>query len=185
MANKSRRAQPRISQARPHISSYHTILISRSAKNPKFASLVVVHQELLAFYSPYFCAALTGGFKEAETDDSAKLCAPYVAGDDEGQLTTHNFVEKYVFADKFNVPRFQTDLIAELYVHVEAEAGLALPDTDMICYAFTKLDDNSLLCEYIVDAYCYFACHWMCEDFVEVDWYPPFVATVLTKYTES
>lgn len=91
----------------------------------------------------------------------------------------------YVFADKFNIPRLHLDVITELYVHVEGEADNALPDTDMIRYAFTNLADSSPLCEYIVDAYCFFACHRMWEDFVEVDWYPPFVARVLTKYTES
>jgi hypothetical protein len=173
----------------------------------------VVHLDLLVFYSPYFSAALIGGFREAETKvitlkdedpnivksfihwlyhlhfptekDSAKLWVLWASSeDDDGQLTTENLVKTYIFSDMYSVRKLCNEVVTELYIHIETKMGTSLPNPHVIRHAFTNLDKDAPLLDYIVDAYCYFAHGELWEDFVEVDWHAPFVGRVLSRYTD-
>ena len=90
----------------------------------------------------------------------------------------------YIFGDKYTVRKLCNEVITELYIHFETEMGASLPNTRVIRYAFTNLDEDAPLLDYIVDAYCYFARGDLWEDFAEVDWHPPFVGRVLSRYTD-
>jgi hypothetical protein len=126
------------------------LLTRISARDSKFAAIVVgpkkarftVHEELLTYHSPYFRAALTGGFKEAEdkavtlseervpiveffvhwlyyqclpnADDPIDLYDAWNDGEADGELMTSNLIELYVFGDKFDVPGLKSQAMTDL-----------------------------------------------------------------------
>lgn len=186
-----------------------------SAKHPKFATVLVgpnqdkftIHEELLTVHSPYFRAALTGGFKEAQDkivtlkedrggifeffvhwlyylrfpteDDATELYAAWTA-DNDCNLKTDNLIQLYVFCDKYNVPEQNTKTMTQIFNHVEQEKGEALPPAYMIHFAFNNLMDNVLLCNYLVHAYYYWAHDSLWKDFESTDWPPCFIARVFS-----
>ena len=185
--------------------SFATVLVGQKEEK------LTVHEELLTFHSPYFRAALTGGFREAQDktvtlkeekgrifeffvhwlyylrfpnkDDSAELYAAWTADNDYGDLKTENLIQLYVFCDKYNVPELKTKTMTEIFNHVEEDDGEALPSVDLIRFAFDNLPEHAPLCSYLVHAYCYWAQDFIWEDFGSVDWPSGFIGRVLARYS--
>jgi hypothetical protein len=174
----------------------HTIvLIPNRASDATFARVVVgqqgkcftVHQDLLVHHSPFFRAALTGSFKEADSKtviladsdpqvfeffvhwlyyqrfcrpgDSPELLALWTDDDDE-DLKSSNLIMLYVFCDKYHVSALQRQTLDELFDHVFEEE---LPSIQNVGFAFENLREDDPLCRFFVDAYCYWSGAWMLD----------------------
>jgi hypothetical protein len=196
------------------------LLTRISARDSKFAAIVVgpkkarftVHEELLTYHSPYFRAALTGGFKEAEdkavtlseervpiveffvhwlyyqclpnADDPIDLYDAWNDGEADGELMTSNLIELYVFGDKFDVPGLKSQAMTDLFKHIEDVEGTELPSADAIRFAFGNLPEHAPLLQFLADTYCHWARSSMWEHFGRDDWPPAFLGRVLGQYTE-
>lgn len=130
------------------------LLTAGSAKNASFATVIIgpprarfiVHEDLLIFHSPFFCAALTGNFKEVadkevvlveeneqtfeiivhwlyhtrfpNSNDAEALFALWSNADDHGKRKTGNLICLYVFAIKYRVPKLKAKAMDGLYSHM-------------------------------------------------------------------
>jgi hypothetical protein len=172
-----------------------------------------VHEQLLTFYSPFFRAALKGGFAEAtkgqvrleevsektfelfvhwlyhqcfpnETDDPEFLKLWYRV--DSTIVSAAGLVDLHVFAEEYDVPNLKRQSIDSLFEKVNDE-DQDLPSTKAIRYAFDSLDHDSSLCRLLVDAYCERCSHrgWetICED-EDFEPHPVFLKNALKRYSQ-
>ncbi|KAF2625324.1 hypothetical protein BU25DRAFT_473880 [Macroventuria anomochaeta] len=198
------------SQVRPRI----------SARNAKFATVLVgsqhvkftVHQDLLAFHSPFFRAALIGNFQEAqnksvtleeedpqtfeffvhwlyykrlpnEADAPVELLSIWAGEDDRGGLETGNLIRVYIFSEKYDIAALKTCALDDLYNHM-TNPCVGLASSSQIGYAIDNLPSNSPMCRYLVDEHCHFATAGVWEDLAALNYPSIFLERVLCRYTE-
>jgi hypothetical protein len=138
----------------------------------------VVHEYLLAQYSKFFRAALTGGFKEAvdkviKLEDSKPEVFEFFihwlyyqrfpnnsAVDDKDVVRrwTHEEAEQciylHIFGDKFEIEKLLLDTISEIVRLGPILRASAYPRADSVEAAFCDLPDNSPMCQLIIDYHC-------------------------------
>jgi hypothetical protein len=193
------------------------LLTSHRAHNATFAKVVVgrkaqsftVHLDLLTYHSPFFRAALTGSFKEAEkklvtlsetyvetfelfvhwlyhqqfpTDvDSPQLLALY-HDDEDSSFQFEVLVRLYVFCDKYDVPGLKRQCLDALFDHLTDAPEL--PHLNDVGIAFDNLDDKDPLRRMITDSYCYWS-SGDCWEASRIQNLPSaFLAEVLSQYSE-
>ncbi|KAJ4378442.1 hypothetical protein N0V86_006145 [Didymella sp. IMI 355093] len=192
-----------------------------SARDAKLATVIVgsdevsftVHEQLLTFYSPFFRAALKGGFAEAtrgevrlkdvneetfelfvhwlyhqrfpnKTDDPEFLKLWYHL--DSTTVDAGALVDLHVFAEEYDVPNLKRQSIDSLFEQLNDE-DQGLPSTKAIRYAFDSLDHDSSLCRLLVDAHCEWGGHegWetICEG-EDFEPHPVFLKNALKRYSQ-
>ncbi len=180
------------------------LLIQCRAHNATFATVVVgeesvsfvIHEALLTYHSPFFRAALNGGFEEAvtkkinlkevrprvfenfvhwlyyqrlpDTKDDPQFFAMWRSVSDE-TLLTKNLVYLNVFCEKYDAPALKRLTLDHLFQHLEDISG-KLPSNRTIMYAFENLHDTSPLCRLLVDFFCDYADHDTWDDVGGKDW---------------
>jgi hypothetical protein len=159
------------------------LLKSNSAAEPKFATVLVgkdqeryvVHEHLLAHYSKFFCAALTGSFKEAvdkviKLEDTEPEVFEFfihwlyyqrfpndstVDNTDVVSRWKHEEVEQciylHIFGDKFDIGKLRLDTINEVIRLVPILRASAFPRGDAVEAAFTILPEDSPMRQLIID----------------------------------
>ena len=147
------------------------------------AARFVVHEELFTYHSPYFCAALKGGFAEAadgavrlqeadpvvfeifvhwlyyarlpNKDDAPKLFNLWARLDNCGQKLCDSLVRLYVLCDKYDVPALRRHCLDQLFAHYDH------PNTDSVqlatlVYTFQNAPSDSHLCRFVIDFFCHY-----------------------------
>jgi len=145
-----------------------SVAIVKSTKTIKLASTedeveVLIHEELLCFFSPYYAAALNGSFSEAQKDRfevdlsgyDLEIFAKWLyTGDVSGDITLVGNVRLYIFADQVDIMALRRTVVNEF------PEGLILY-YDTIKLIHTKLPGASPLLKYALA--CYIA-HWEPDD---------------------
>ncbi|THY17419.1 hypothetical protein D6D00_08503 [Aureobasidium pullulans] len=141
-----------------------------NSQNKSFSA--TVHRELLCYYSPYYTAALKGGFAEAQTntitvDLSDEETADLVSWLYSGQIISSYYsqlFDVYVFADEKKMLALRRSLMSKIVLccnasHEDSEAneinyfGL----DDMLPYIY-RLPPSCGLFRYLADFYVH---HWI------------------------
>jgi hypothetical protein len=143
--------------------------IVKSSKTIKLASIedkvtMLIHKELLCFFSPYYTAALNGSYSEArkglfKVDLSGEQLESFVTWIYTGKLTEDTLtcgVRLYIFADQVDIMALRRDIIVDL-------ADQVLLDYDMVKLIQTNLTHNSPLRRFVLESY---ITHWKpeCDD---------------------
>lgn len=192
--------------------------IQCSARDASFATVLVgeesvpfvVHLELLTYHSPFFRAALTGNFKEADsktvtlecenaqifeffvhwlyhkafpnkTNAPDELLRHWTRDDDKGQLKTENLIKLYVICEKYDMPDLKRMCMDELLDHI-AVKDVVLPGSYHVNMAFEELPHDSRLCLFLVNAHCHYAedCVWDDLEAAAYSW--SFLTQVMQRY---
>ncbi|KAJ8110299.1 hypothetical protein OPT61_g6824 [Boeremia exigua] len=168
-SNPAARATPRISAQN---AQFATVLVGKESVP------FVVHEALLTHHSPFFRAALNGGFEEATTktvhltlattkifeffvhwlyyqripnnNDDPDLFAAWESVDDKGFREMENLIHLDVFCEQYDVPSLKRLSLNHLFEHLHEKEGL-LPRTKDILYAYKNMPDDSPLCLFIAD----------------------------------
>ncbi|KAI8934367.1 hypothetical protein NX059_009102 [Plenodomus lindquistii] len=141
-----------------------------------------IHQDLLTHHSPFFRAALTGGFEEAQKnevvlsdtgvntfeifvhwlyygrfptiEDNEALFQRWSCGSSDSEL----LIKIYIFCEKYNAPQLKRLAMDKLFYWVTGSGECHdLPSDAEVGYAFGNLSEESGLCRFIVDVHCHFA----------------------------
>ncbi|CAN9306467.1 unnamed protein product [Alternaria sp. RS040] len=194
-------------QERPRISA-HNAPFAKVVVGPEALSFTV-HLDLLIHHSPFFRAALTGSFKEADEKlvtlpdtasntfelfvhwlyyqrlpietDSSELLALYRDAEDD-EVLYENLVSLYIFCDKYYVPGLKRECLDTLFYQITENPYLS--EFNIIRRTFNNLETNrDPLCRLLVDYYCYWASE-DCWTLKEVQDLPStFVAKAMARYT--
>lgn len=90
-----------------------------------------------------------------EGDDAGQLHSWGHALADNGDITTMNLMELYVWGDQRIVPEFQTDALDALYFHLRMD-HVDTPNSIHIQYAFEWLRPTDPLCRCLIDIHLYY-----------------------------
>ena len=120
---------------------------------------LLVHKELLCFYSKYYTAALKGNFLEAQKDRfevplSSENVEAFVrwiyTGQIDDDMPVDDSIHLYIFADQMDILALRRPLLTGLAEH-------ALLDWDAVKLILTSLPPTSQLHDWIVNSY---VAHW-------------------------
>ncbi|KAH7355593.1 hypothetical protein BKA66DRAFT_575230 [Pyrenochaeta sp. MPI-SDFR-AT-0127] len=191
-----------------------------SAKNASIATVLVgpqkdrfhIHKDLLTHYSPFFRAALSGNFKEAEEhtvtlpeecpktfeyfvhwlynqrlpdeDDATEFHEQWSSPTDDGEMKTGSLIHLYVLCDKYSIPQLKIAATNELFDHVHRSTEPTnLPEPEHVEFAFSQLDEKSGLCRFLVDMYCFWGDMEQWDALRDAEFPKPFLFKVLSQYS--
>ena len=196
-------------------------LIQFRSKNAEIATIIVgpdkdkfiIHQELLTYHSPYFRAALTGGFKEAKeksvtlkdehprifeffmhwlyhgrlpnASDCVELFDNWRKLNPAGESCTDNhLIDLYVFCDKHQIHKLKLSLIGELVTFHGVHEN-TLPHISAVNHAFDHLPEKDPLNRYLVDVHAFYASDSVWDEEMVQRVSPKFLSSVMCKYAAN
>ncbi|KAL9611629.1 MAG: hypothetical protein Q9167_003744 [Letrouitia subvulpina] len=164
---------------------------------PGSAETFTIHKELICHYSPFFKAALTGSWSEAESgivnlpSDSTDVFAVFeewlysqtLQLEDTQENNVIFLMELHVFGDKVAVPEFQNAAMNALRFAKLNTQKTGLFKVSEIEYAYQHTSAGSPLRQFITDIYVWEANMLVFTDNFAIDSYPmAFVVDVIKGY---